>query len=251
MSSSWLSNSISSAQRGHIGRGVERAAAVLYPNYVSEDDLFVGSIIPYLQKDAFVLDAGCGRGAFFRYPWKQQVRLLVGCDVEKAINQNPNTTTGVRASLTYLPFASSSFDLVFSRYVFEHLDTPSLVFKELARVLKPGGKLVVLTPSKYHYVTLISRLLPHRLHEKVAALRGNAAHDAFPTMYLVNSEADLRRYAAEAGLRMKQVVSREVRPNYLLWSLPAFLLGVAYERLVNRFDRLRPFRVSLIAVFER
>lgn len=241
----------SSALRGRVGYGVQRAAAVLYPNYVSEDDLFVRSITPYLHEQAVVLDAGCGRGAFFAYAWQHQVRLLIGCDVEDALDQNPNITAGARASLTHLPFASASFDVVFSRYVFEHIAAPTRVFKELARILKPGGKLILLTPSKYHYVALISRSLPHRLHERVSALRGNEAHDAFPTVYLANSEADLRRYAAEAGLQVKTVLTKEVRPNYLTWSLPAFLCGVVYERLVNRFDFLRPLRVSLVAVFER
>jgi ubiquinone/menaquinone biosynthesis C-methylase UbiE len=133
----------------------------------------------------------------------------------------------------------------------EHLDDPGIVFSELARILKPSGKLIVLTPSKYHYVALLSRLTPHWVHEMVSIIRGNSTQDAFPTKYLANSKAELIHYAEEAGLTLKEFIAREVCPNYLLWSLPSFLLSVAYERVVNHFDIMSPFRVSIIAVFER
>ncbi len=43
------------------------------------------------------------------------------------------------ADATQLPFAANEFDVVFSFSVFEHLEAPDLVMKELGRVLRPGG----------------------------------------------------------------------------------------------------------------
>lgn len=43
-----------------------------------------------------------------------------------------------------LPFLDNSFDLVFSRLSFHHFPNPKQCFSEMARVLKPGGKLVVI-----------------------------------------------------------------------------------------------------------
>jgi SAM-dependent methyltransferase len=45
----------------------------------------------------------------------------------------------IAADATNLPFASGEFDVVYSFSVFEHLDAPAAVMKEITRVLKPGG----------------------------------------------------------------------------------------------------------------
>lgn len=238
------------ALRGKVGAGVKGALSRFYPNYVSENDLFLDLVPRYLRQDSIVLDAGCGNGSF-RYSWKQQVQFLVGCDLTEGLPRNSNINAGVFADLARLPFASESFDVIFSHYVMEHVGKPRDVFSEFARVLKPGGKLIILTPSKYHYVALLGRALPHWFHERIGELRGNTAHDIFPTRYVANSRAELTGYGKESGLALIEFIATEARPNYLMWSLPSFLLGVAYERVVNRFSMLSAFRSSIIAVFEQ
>jgi ubiquinone/menaquinone biosynthesis C-methylase UbiE len=47
-----------------------------------------------------------------------------------------------------LPFVDSSFGLVFASHILEHLDSPYLALKELARVLRPKGRLIVALPSE-------------------------------------------------------------------------------------------------------
>lgn len=46
-----------------------------------------------------------------------------------------------------LPFADSSYDIVFNKSLVEHLSDPSIIFFESYRVLKPGGKLIIMTPD--------------------------------------------------------------------------------------------------------
>jgi hypothetical protein len=43
----------------------------------------------------------------------------------------------------------------------------------------------------------------------------------------------------------------EPAPIYLRFSLPSFLLGVAYERVVNRFPQLRGLRAFLVGCFRK
>lgn len=43
-----------------------------------------------------------------------------------------------------LPFADGSFDIAFSRLAFHHFPEPETPFSEMTRVLKPGGKLVMI-----------------------------------------------------------------------------------------------------------
>ncbi|MBN2569939.1 MAG: methyltransferase domain-containing protein [Deltaproteobacteria bacterium] len=237
--------------KGYVGLGVKKAFSFFYSDRLNQDELFAQEIIPCLTKESFVLDAGCGNGTSFHYDLKQNVRYLVGCDLGSSISKNTNIMIGIRTNLECLPFARESFDIIFSRYVLEHLSEPGVIFSEFARILRPGGKLIVLTPSKFHYTVLLSRLTPHRFHEFVSALRGNLPEDTFPTKYLCNSRTELIRIAQEAGLTLTKIVHTEVSPNYLLWSLPSFLAGVAYERIVNKLSFLSALRVSIIAVFQR
>jgi ubiquinone/menaquinone biosynthesis C-methylase UbiE len=237
--------------KGRLGVGVREAFSFFYPGYTTENDIFSECVTRYLNKDSVVLDAGCGKGIFFRYPWRSQVQLLVGCDVEDSVSSNPNIVSGICADLMQLPFAQNSFDVVFSHYVLEHIEDPHMVFSEFCRILKRRGKLVILTPSKYHYVSTLSRITPHWFHETVSKLRGNEEHDAFPTRYVANCKRELVRHAEKSGLFLREFITKEVTPNYLLWSLPSFLLGVAYERFVNSFAFMSPFRSSIIATFEK
>jgi SAM-dependent methyltransferase len=49
-----------------------------------------------------------------------------------------------------MPFADNTFDFVYSLAVFEHLHSPWVAAKEILRVLKPGGKVYILTAFMQH-----------------------------------------------------------------------------------------------------
>ncbi len=236
---------------GYVGWGVERANGYLYPDYRNEDREFSSIVLRYLRPETVMLDAGCGSGRYFRYSWKSAVRQVIGCDLSKELTLNPNLHAGVTATLNALPFRDAVFDLAIARYVFEHLGEPQHSLAEFARILKPGGKLIVLTPSRYHYVAIVSRFTPQRLHGQMASALWGETTDAFPAFYKINSRRALTEYADQAKLRLLEFYAREYRPAYLKFSLPTFLLGAAYEGMVNRFEALSFLRSTIIAVFSR
>jgi SAM-dependent methyltransferase len=111
-----------------------------------------------------ILDFGCGWGG--ETLWlASRVRSVCGVDVDrKAIEQ---AKAAVRASNAAncrcewsadgrLPFADGSFDAVLSTNVFEHVMDLDLAFREITRVLKPGGSLLTrfgplfYSPHGYH-----------------------------------------------------------------------------------------------------
>jgi SAM-dependent methyltransferase len=200
-----------------------------------------------------MLDAGCGSGRVFQYRFEadERPRLIVGIDVTDEPRGNGNIDVAAKADLERLPFADGSFDVVLSSHVAEHLVRPEAVFGELARVLRPGGRLVLLTPNRWHYVTLSAWLLPHRFHVWFNARRGVDQRDVFPTAYRANTAGRLRSLAEGAGLRVERIEQFETEPEYLAFSLPAYALGVAYERAVNRWRWLRGLRVNLLLVAAR
>jgi len=94
----------------------------------------------------------------------------------------------------------------------------------------------------------LAALLPHRLHVKFNRSRGVEERDIFPTVYRANTVGRLRLLLEDAGLNVERLERFETEPEYLAFHPLAYRLGVAYERLVNRFRLLAPLRVNLIAV---
>ncbi len=143
------------------------------------------------------------------------------------------------------------FDVVFSDNVLEHLDDPLTVFREVCRVLKPGGLFLFKTPNKWHYVPTIARLTPHRFHEFVNRRRGRSSEDTFPTLYRANTKGSVAKLSAASDLEVVSVERIEGRPEYLRGTAPTYVAGLAYERLVNGVPLLAPFRVVLIGTLRR
>lgn len=61
-----------------------------------------------------------------------------------------------------LDFRDSSFDIALCSDVIEHLPDPALCFREINRVLKPGGTLILTTPNDTSTITTILNLVRNR-----------------------------------------------------------------------------------------
>ncbi len=110
---------------------------------------------------AVVADLGCGSGAMLCEILKQQPHWIgYGLDIsEAAVNysrrlashknvaERANFQTGC---LSDLPFCSNSLDVVIASEVVEHLPDPQSIFRELSRVLAPGGLLLITMPVESH-----------------------------------------------------------------------------------------------------
>ena len=154
--------------------------------------------------------------------------------------------------LSHLPLVASSVDLVVARSVFEHLKSPADVIAECARVLRPGGALLVLTPNRWDYATVVARLVPNRWHARlVAATEGRSESDTFPTFYRSNTPSHVRSHARHAGLLIEAIEFINQYPNYLQVNRMLFLLGTGYERVTSRFETLRHLRSWLLITMRR
>ncbi len=213
--------------------------------------MFVRRLEVIVNRTDDVLDLGAGAGQLNTHAFKGRVRRLVGVDVDPRVGANPLLDAGIRGDIGKLPFRGGSFDVVFSIYVLEHVDKPGELMAEIARVLRPGGVCLTLTPNILHYVTLFSRLTPTRFHKWINRRRGRPVEDTFPTAYRLNSRRALDGHFNGAGLERVSIDLIEVQPNYLTFSSLSYALGVGYERLVNATEMLSPFRVNLIAVFRK
>ena len=96
-----------------------------------------------------VLDVGCGTGALLD-ELRARADEVWGLDVSPealAFCQQRGHERLVQADATRLPFPDGAFDVVTAIGVIEHLKDDESFIRELARALKPGGALVLLTSS--------------------------------------------------------------------------------------------------------
>lgn len=221
-----------------------------YPNYASPFSRFNQEVLKLIEEDDFILHAGCGADSSIGF--NERASTTIGLDLDPYILNNADLDLGVVGDLDFLPLASGSLDLVVSRWVLEHLRNPMAAITETARVLRPGGRLILLTPNRWHYAGAITSIVPHNLQRLFvkALLRGDP-DDVFPTFYRANTVGRLRSLTSEAGLICDRLLMVEGAPMLLSFSPVTFLLGIAYERLVNRVDQLAEFRHAILAVFSK
>lgn len=90
-----------------------------------------------------ILDLGCGKGRF-ACRLAGEGANVIGLDPSRAMLRSAAGLTRVQASALRLPFASECFDAVVAVEVFEHVARPGGALVEAARVLRPGGVLMIL-----------------------------------------------------------------------------------------------------------
>jgi SAM-dependent methyltransferase len=229
---------------------IDALDARFYSGYVDEHARFDRVVRRYLSPDVVMMDAGAGRGRQYPYDYGEFVSRVVGVDAGAEVADNQNVEQAVIADLAALPFDVATFDVVVSKYVLEHLTDPVRVFRELRRVTKPGGHLVVHAPNRFHYYAIAARITPHRFHVWFNAKRGQAEEDTFETRYRANDRFALRRIAAASRWHIVELDLFETKPAYLFFHPYAYRAGIAYERTVNRFRALQDLRCNIIGVFE-
>lgn len=222
-----------------------------YPEPAMEERCFRRQLADAAAGARRGLDFGCGSGAMCDHDIRNEAGFVVGLDSDSGAAGNPFVSAVVLGQGTALPFRSGVFGVVAARYVFEHLAEPLVVLNELARVVTPGGKVVLLTPNVWHYVTVVARLTPSWIHRAVKRRHGLDDADVFHTRYRANSARALRRLAADSGFRVAHLEYVESSPNYLEFSRVLYRLGIAYERIVSRWTWLRGLRVNLVVTLER
>ena len=102
-----------------------------------------------------VLDVGCMDGRFTAR-FAERARSVVGLDIvphtiwERLRGPNLRFVVG---DAQRLPFADASFDVVLAVAMLHHTASPISVIREMARVRRPGGTLVMVEPNRLNPVT--------------------------------------------------------------------------------------------------
>jgi SAM-dependent methyltransferase len=229
------------------------AANALISQYYASDGhpyrILEREAMQYVGTERVVLDAGCGHAAPLLLNLAPHVGRAIGVDV---CASHPLGIEYIQADLAHTGLPEESIDLVVSRSVLEHLPAPADVFRELHRILRPGGRFVFLTPNRWDYASLAALAIPNHLHPMlVRRLTDRKECDTFPTFYRANSNRAIRRLADRCGFEVESIKYINQYPDYFRKIRPLFLLGVAYERLTTRWDQLGFLRGWILGTLVR
>ena len=182
-------------------------------NEVKERRYGCGSPLPELLNGLTVLDLGSGAGidVFIAAQLVGPQGRVIGVDmtdeqldiarrnvdpIMKNIGYEKSNVEFLKGRIEEIPVESGTVDVVISNCVINLSENKEAVFKEIWRVLKPGGWICARTVNKWGYVAMVSRLVPNALHARllgrIQPQRSEA--DVFPTVYRLNTPAAARRH---------------------------------------------------------
>jgi len=210
---------------------------------------FYDWIREHIKASHIVLNVGAGPGSDRSIrSLRGEVQKVEGVDPDPVVLSNTDLDGAMVSDCKTLPYPDNSFDLAWADFVMEHVENPLELLREVRRVLKPGSSFFFRTPNKWHYVGMIARATPHWFHDLVAnRVRGLSAeaHEPYQTYYRFNSRRDISKMAYSADFADVNLRFVEAEPSYLVFNPSAFLLGVAYERMVNRYESCAVMRCNI------
>lgn len=158
-----------------------------------------------------IADLGAGTGLIKRALEEATGKPIVGFEIDGGFIVERRRMA--RADVLRLPVRDESLDLAFANHVYEHVGEPGLLFREIRRVLRPGGRAYVsagnrLAMMEPHYRLPFLSWLPNRLAGSYLRLTGRG-REYRGIRFL--TYRPLRELIEQAGLAVDDRTERAVR----------------------------------------
>jgi SAM-dependent methyltransferase len=197
-------------------------------------------------------EIGCGREPGFLRRMASGYRFLYGFDPEVPAPSQQGNIRIAPGFAEKLELEDESVDVLTSIDVVEHLPDPRKAFAEFMRVLRPGGRILLITPNKFHPPLFAARMLSHRTRQHLNSLMtGTKDVDTFPTFYRLNSVSAFKPLARDLGLNVIKAEYISNHPQYLMFSRLCYRMGVAVERHLLGLSAFAFLRQYIFAELEK
>lgn len=155
-------------------QGALLAVASTVSGHIAAGDRLLRERMFDLRGMKSILDIGSGAGQLIRpiLKYADPGVEVIGCDLSlnmllrartRLKDDRPDFTT---ADLAHLPFADESFDGITCGYVLEHLPDARVGLREMARVMRPGGRMLLLVTEDSFSGAFTSRIWCCRTHNR-------------------------------------------------------------------------------------
>lgn len=213
--------------------------------------IFQSEVSRHLSANDTLLDAGCGRTAPVLAQYRGCARRLIGVDVVD-FSSDVEGVELYRCDLAQTPLENTCVDVVMSRSVMEHVSDPARVYREMYRVLKPGGYFVFLTANLWDYASLIARIVPNRMHPWIVSrTEGRNEEDVFPIAYRSNTKRAIEGWSTVAGFELTSFRYLGQYPSYFMFNAPLFLAATLYEKCISALPALNFLQGWILATLRR
>ena len=119
-----------------------------------------------------MLDLGCGRGDFGK-AFQKLGLIAEGADIEvtgsSIIDGMPIKVFNIETDA--YPYPDNYFDVIFSKSVAEHVHDPQNFFEEQKRILKPGGRIIVMAPDWVSQIKIFWNDFTHKRPYTILGLK--------------------------------------------------------------------------------
>jgi ubiquinone/menaquinone biosynthesis C-methylase UbiE len=188
-------------------------------------------------KNKIVLDAGCGTGGAINY-FSNFCKEIYGIDIsreniEKAKEKYKNKNLFFQVdNVEKISFDESTFDVVYSRWVIEHLKNPKKFIDETYRILKPGGVLILWVPNVKNPIGVLTKMIPFAMQIKIKGmLERKTIEDVehYKCYYRANSVSRLDQLVKNEFKR--GYVERFDTPDYFIYHKILFCIWLLFHKL--------------------
>ncbi len=175
------------------------------------DKNFVKYLCRLIPPNSKVLDVGCGIGAVLGYlEEKRKDLILKGVDnsatviyaVKKLSNKRINI---IKGDAENLQFSAESFDVVVSSSFLHHVFNPLSVLREMLRITKVGGKVVVRDLIRPKSNKILEKIVYCRKEPQVIK---NILRDSLHSSFKIN---EIEKYLAELNIVDYKIIKRGIR----------------------------------------
>lgn len=197
-----------------------------------------------------VLSIGCGTGGLLRR-FGNPAQSRFGSDVDiDSLKSAAKVYPVCAADVTRMPYGPDTFSCITAEWMFEHLPDKAAAIAELARVLKPGGRILILTTNAHSPLAWLARLFPKSGSRFRRSSLGIDERGTWNTHHAHNSIGELSRCMSEQGLHRVEFYRISHIEYYFIHLGILRLLSKLYDA-VFRLPPLSLLSNAFLIVFEK
>jgi SAM-dependent methyltransferase len=198
-----------------------------------------------LQNSSYTcLDIGCGK--LSELSEDLDFKIKVGTDILFPQVNNTFNFPFLQSDLYYLPFRDQSIEIILLKFVVEHLEYPKKAFKEMNRILKPAGRILILTTNIRSPIIFLPKIIPYKMRKNIIhKIFGVDDDDIFPTYHHLNSLNTIKK------LKKSFQIQKWFYIQDLNWSSKMMFYIYLIWHLITKWTNLKFLRSNFFALLKK